>query len=94
MTRFRKIKLVLNIGTIWTNASKLSSDSEFETYSNNTIAAVRGTIYGMTKDSTKTNVTLVRGEISVKSFVLDEEELLNQLEDGDTISSTAIDDYL
>jgi hypothetical protein len=42
---FTSIKIALNVGTLWTKASKLSEKSEFEVYTTDAVAAVRGTIF-------------------------------------------------
>ncbi|MDD5213181.1 MAG: FecR domain-containing protein [Candidatus Gracilibacteria bacterium] len=66
---FTKVKLVLNIGTLWTSASKMSDNSNFEVDSSNTVAAVRGTIFGVSVDAaSNTNVVLAKGKISVSKI--------------------------
>jgi hypothetical protein len=52
---FTKIQLALDYGTIWTKTSKLDPNSEFEIYTTDTEAAVRGTIFGVSKDSLSMN---------------------------------------
>jgi len=64
-----KIQLVLRAGAIWTKASRLDESSQFEIYTTDITAAVRGTIFGVRKDGT-TNVTVLEGEVEVeKNFV-------------------------
>jgi len=42
---FTQVRLALNVGSIWTKASKLSEQSVFEVYTTESVAAVRGTIF-------------------------------------------------
>ena len=42
---YTSIKIALNIGSLWTKASKMSDKSEFEVYTADALAAVRGTIF-------------------------------------------------
>ena len=60
-----KIQLALNIGSLWTQAAKLNSSSEFEVYSTDTTAAVRGTVFSLTKFAGKTNITVESGKVKV-----------------------------
>lgn len=89
-----KIRLVLNVGTLWTQAPKLWEDSEFETYTDDTIAAVRWTIFGITNyanTASGTNVTLVRWKIEIdKISWLTTTDLFNKLENNETIDKTPI----
>lgn len=69
---FTKVKLVLNIWTLWTSASKMSENSDFEVYSNNTVAAVRWTIFWVSVDSAKnTNVVVIRWVVEVDKINTD-----------------------
>ncbi len=62
-----KVKLALKTGTIWTKAAKLREDSEFEIYTTDSTAAVRGTIFWVQKIETwKTNITVTIGKVDVK----------------------------
>ncbi len=67
-----KIQLALDFWTIWTKTSKLDSASEFEIYTNNTEAAVRGTIFKVEKNdanaSTNTNVEVLRWKVDIYRF--------------------------
>jgi hypothetical protein len=40
-----QVKLALNMGSLWTKAAKLSEKSQFEVYTIDSVAAVRGTIF-------------------------------------------------
>ena len=64
-----KIQLALNIGSLWTQAAKLNSSSEFEVYSTDTTAAVRGTVFSLTKFAGKTNITVESGKVKVWKIV-------------------------
>lgn len=76
---FTKVKLVLNVGTIWTAASKMSENSDFEVYSNDTVAAVRWTIFWVTNSWATTNVVVSRGDVEVSKVNLSWTELINAL---------------
>ncbi|NUJ97207.1 hypothetical protein HGA92_00275 [Candidatus Gracilibacteria bacterium] len=61
-----KVKLALKTGTIWTKAAKLREDSEFEIYTTDSTAAVRGTIFGVQKIETgETNITVTIGKVDI-----------------------------
>lgn len=67
-----KIQLALDYGSIWTKTSRLDSDSEFEIYTTDTEAAVRGTVFGVEKEWwmwwMPTYVTIVKGTINISKF--------------------------
>ncbi len=87
---FTKVKLVLNVGTIWTAASKMSENSDFEVYSNDTVAAVRWTIFWVTKSSaSSTNIVLARWDIEV-SKVLNPSNLIDNLKNDIPLTFTWI----
>ncbi|MDD5770490.1 MAG: FecR domain-containing protein [Candidatus Gracilibacteria bacterium] len=67
---FTSIKLALNIGTLWTKASQLSDKSEYEVYTTDAVAAVRGTIFGVNKNISNTNITVKQGKVEVKKVTL------------------------
>lgn len=83
-----KIQLVLKAGAIWTKASRLDESSQFEVYTTDITAAVRGTIFGVRKDLASTNVTVLEGEVEVKkNYAWAEENLIEELEEnGELIS--------
>jgi hypothetical protein len=60
-----KIQLALSIGNLWTQAAKLDSESEFEVYTTDTTAAVRGTVFSVGKTVGKTNITVEQGKVKV-----------------------------
>lgn len=69
---FTKVKLVLNIWTLWTSASKMSDNSSFEVDSSNTVAAVRWTIFWVSVDtSSNTNVVVIRWAVEVDKINTD-----------------------
>lgn len=83
-----KIQLVLKAGAIWTKASRLDESSQFEVYTTDITAAVRGTIFGVTKNLASTNVTVLEGEVEVeKNSAWTEKNLIEELEEnGELIS--------
>lgn len=70
------IKLALWAGTIWTKATSLNENSEFEVYTTDSTAAVRWTIFWVTKNSS-TEITVVEWEVEV--YNTDEYNLENNL---------------
>lgn len=60
------VKLALSAGTIWNKAPKLENDSEFEIFAGDTKAAVRWTVYWVTKHDGVTNVTVTQGKVDVE----------------------------
>lgn len=77
-----KVRLALNGGEVWTKAPKLRQDrgesSEIEIVSGNAVASVRGTVFGVRKNGSSTDVTLAVGELKL------------QTESGNEISGTGI----
>jgi len=63
---FTKVKLALWAWTIWSKATSLWSDSSFEIYTTDSSAAVRWTIFWMTKSST-TNISVLDWNVDVKA---------------------------
>ncbi len=63
-----KIKLALTSGTLWTKATSLDEDSEFDVFTQDATAAVRWTIFWVKRDliNDNTNITLEVWEIEVK----------------------------
>ena len=59
------IKLTLTTGTIWTKATHLNDSSNFEVYTTDSTAAVRGTIFWVKKDSTATEIIVIEWEVEV-----------------------------
>ncbi len=64
---FTKIQLALDYGTIWTKTSKLDPNSEFEIYTTDTEAAVRGTIFGVSNSGTlwSTKISVKIGKVKI-----------------------------
>lgn len=69
------IKLFLEAGSIWTKATKLDEDSHFEIYSSYATAAVRGTIFWVTKNTSDTQITLIEWVIEVSQ----DEEVIEEI---------------
>lgn len=65
---YTQIKLALEVGSLWTNAAKLDSKSSFEVYTTDTSAAVRGTVFGVTKESTSSTITVEQGMVKVEEI--------------------------
>lgn len=61
------VKLSLWAWTIWTKATNLNTESEFEIYTTDSTAAVRGTIFWVSKDSltAPTEVFVVEWEVEI-----------------------------
>lgn len=64
-----QVRFALNGGEVWTKAPKLREDrgerSEIEIVSGNAVASVRGTVFGVAKTPTGTDVTLAVGQIAL-----------------------------
>lgn len=60
------VQLALSAGTIWNKAPKLEENSEFEIFAGDTKAAVRWTVYWVTKHDGVTNVTVTQGKVDVE----------------------------
>ena len=84
------IKLILNLWTIWTKASKLNKSSEFEVYTQDMVAAVRWTIFWISKDADFTNITILKWKIKIdKIEKLGKEELAEKVIDN-SVNKTKI----
>ncbi len=72
---FTKIKLVLNVWTLWTAASKMNTNSDFDVYSNDTVAAVRWTIFWVTVTQrtsslkASTNIVVKQWDVQVNKLI-------------------------
>ena len=62
-----KIKLFLSSGTLFTKATALNSDSDFEVYTADTTAAVRWTIFSISYIGWKTKVSVYKGQVKVQT---------------------------
>ncbi|MDQ1344172.1 MAG: hypothetical protein QG650_892 [Patescibacteria group bacterium] len=64
-----KVRFALNSGEVWAKAPKLREDrsdrSELEIVSGNAVASVRGTVFGMAKNSLSTDITLAVGKLNL-----------------------------
>lgn len=65
---FTKIQLALDFWSIWTKTSKLDPNSEFEIYTTDTEAAVRWTIFGVSKQSTTTDVIVIEWKVNISKI--------------------------
>jgi len=75
------IKLSLWAWTIWTKATNLDEESEFEIYTTDSTAAVRWTIFSVTKDTVldRTQINVIDWTIEVYEKVEEEEIIENVL---------------
>ncbi len=63
---FTNIKIFLNSWKLWTKATKLAKESEFEVYTSDSVVAVRWTIFWVEKNSgNKTKIELEKWKIAV-----------------------------
>lgn len=66
------MRFALNSGEIWTKAPKLREDrgerSELEITTGTAVASVRGTVFGVTKTPSGTDVTLVVGKLEISAL--------------------------
>jgi len=67
------VKIWLTAGTIWTRATKLNEQSEFEIYTKDTIAAVRWTIFWVSLNS------LWNTEVTVIEWIVDTYKISSEL---------------
>lgn len=88
-----QIALALNAGSLWTKAPNYDDDSEFEVYTTDMVAAVRGTVFGVTKESNKSNITVEQGKVEVAEITedLSIENLVEKIESNTSLSTEAID---
>lgn len=75
------IKLALSAGSIWSKATHLDNDSEFEVYTTDTSAAVRWTVFWVEKWGSHSNVVVVVWKVEVQGITETEEELADKLDD-------------
>ncbi len=62
---FTKIQLALDYGSIWTKTSKLDAESDFEIYTTDTEAAVRGTVFGVKKNFSESYVIVQTWSVEI-----------------------------
>ncbi len=68
------LKLALKVGKIWTQATHLNDDSEFQIYTDDTTAAVRWTIFSVDANSTETEIEVIQWEVTAtKESILPED---------------------
>ncbi len=88
---FTSIKLALNVGSLWTKASKLSDKSDFEVYTTDAVAAVRGTIFWVTKSGAlNSNLVVQEWKVEVKDVpvLTSGETIENKIEKGENIGTS------
>lgn len=60
-----KIQLILQSWMIWNKASHLDDESEFEIYTIDSTAAVRGTIFGVQKNTNNSKILVIEWNVAV-----------------------------
>lgn len=96
-TFFTKIVIALKIGTLWSQATKLDTQSEFQIYTSDTTASVRGTIFWMSKNALwsskitvntwKVAIAKVQTSPSNQSF----ENLVSSISQGQSIQTIPLE---
>lgn len=89
-----KVKLALNIWVLWTEAVSLNEGSEFEVFTTDTTASVRGTIFWISRDTAgNTNLTVEEGRVKVEKIqnVTSFENLKTRLDEGQTFETEVLD---
>lgn len=95
-TFFTKVYLVLKIGTVWVQAAKLDSNSEFNVYTTEAVASVRWTVFGVSKSlSGGTDTTVKVWKVLVSripnSSPLLVGDIIDKIAKGQTIETLPID---
>lgn len=62
---YTKIQLALNYGNIWTKTSKLDPNSDFEIYTTDIEAAVRWTIFGVSKNNLTSTISVQTWSVEI-----------------------------
>ncbi len=65
-----KVKIFLDAGSIWTQATSLDDESSFDIFTTDTTASVRWTIFGVDTNGTDTQVTVEKWKVEVKKIPL------------------------
>lgn len=82
-----KIQLVLQSGMIWNKAASLDEESQFEIYTIDSTAAVRGTVFGVQKNSWNSKILVSEWKVAVyKNYEENLEKLLEKISTNKTIS--------
>lgn len=92
-TFFTKVSLALKIWTLWTQATKLDSKSEFEVSTSDTTASVRGTIFWVSKNTmNSTQVTVTVWKVLVAKILNNQsiEQVVHTLEQNGSLESGPI----
>lgn len=86
-----KVKIFLDAGSIWTNATSLNNESNFDIFTNDTTASVRWTVFGVNKKAKDpTEVIVKKWIVSVKvipPFLIRKENVIKKPD----VVSTEID---
>ena len=94
-----KIQLVLESGMIWNKAAHLDDESLFEIYTTDSTAAVRGTIFGVQKNSLNSRIIVKNWSVyvarieednlqTIKQKLLNQEPILTSILRGTNINLT------
>ena len=78
---FSSIKLALNMWSIWTKAAKLDTNSEFEVYTADEVAAVRWTVFWLTKGTNYSNITVLEWKVEVAK-IRNNDDLINNIKNN------------
>ncbi len=62
---FTSIKIALNMGSLWSKATKLADKSDFQVETPNAVAAVRGTIFWLRQSGSTTSIVLKEGKLQL-----------------------------
>lgn len=85
---FTSLKLLLNFWWIWTKSPKMSWNSDFEVYTPDAVASVRWTIFWVTKNTSSTNIVLVKWKLEVNKINTPTDLVKNLKEETDISTST------
>lgn len=82
-----KVQLVLQSGMIWNKAASLDEESQFEIYTIDSTAAVRGTVFWVQKNSWNSKILVSEWKVAVyKNYENNLETLLEKISTNKTIS--------
>ena len=86
-----KVQLVLQSGMIWNKAASLDEESQFEIYTIDSTAAVRGTIFWVQKNSWNSKILVSEWTVAIyKNYEENIETLLEKISNNETISQEPV----
>ena len=87
-----KVQLVLQSGMIWNKAASLDEESEFEIYTIDSTAAVRGTVFWVQKNSWNSKILVSEWKVAVyKNYEENIETLLEKISTNKPIYKEQVD---